>query len=129
MAGKEERMFARQLVIAAAAVLSATAAAAQTHGEWLERAVFAEETAGDLDGAIRIYERLVSAPAVPSEIAALAQSRLADGRRQQALRAAALAAQQTTTPRGLPGRVDAPPETPRATPAAPQPPAEPTRLA
>lgn len=96
-------MIATRFVIAVAAVLWATAATAQTHSEMLERAIFAEETAGDLDGAIRIYEKLLSAPAVPREIAARAQSHLSDGRRrrEQAATAAAIAAQQSSLPRGL----------------------------
>ena len=104
-------MFARLFVIAAASVLSATAVMAQTHGQLLESAIFAEETAGDLDAAIRIYERLVRTPALSPEIAVRARTRLSTARqtRDQALRAEELAAQ-----RGQPGRVDPPqPASPR----------------
>ena len=116
-------MFARHLVIAAASVLCATAATAQTHGQLLERAIFAEDTAGDLNDAIRIYEQLASAPAVSPEIATRARARLSDARRERDLAAAAsaAAAQQTKTQTGLPGQIDPPPTAPRtAPPAAPR---------
>src|SRR5688572_30026481 len=89
-------MLARYLVITAASVLATTAVAAQTHGQLLESAIFAEDTAGDSATALRIYERLANAPSVPSDIAARARTRLA-------------IAQQTRTPTGLPGQVDPPP--------------------
>src|SRR5262245_34904914 len=110
-------MFARHLVIAAASVLCASAATAQTHGQLLERAIFAEDTAGDLNGAIRIYEQLVSAPAVSPEIAARARARLSDARRERDLAAAASAAvaQQSKPQTGLPGQIDPPPAPPRQT--------------
>ena len=61
-------MIATRFVIAAAAVLCATAATAQTHSQLLEKAIFSEETAGDLDAAISIYERLLSTPDVPRRL-------------------------------------------------------------
>jgi hypothetical protein len=113
-------MFARHLVIAAASVLCATAATAQTHGQLLERAIFAEDTAGDLSGAIRIYEQLASAPAVSPEIAARARTRLSDARRERdlAANAAATLADQSKPQTGLPGQIDPPPAAPRTTPPA-----------
>ena len=101
-------MFARHFTIAAVCALSATAVTAQTHGQLLERAIFAETSVGDLDRAIRLYSQLVSAPGVPPDVVARAQSRLPQVRRQrdETLRATALAAQQTGAPRGLPGRID-----------------------
>ena len=103
-------MFARFFIIGAVLLLCAGAVTAQTQGQLLESAIFAEETAGDLDAAIRIYERLVRTPALSPEITTRARSRLSTARqvREQALRAEELAAQ-----RGQPGRVDPPP------PAAP----------
>lgn len=77
-------MTPRLVIAAAAALLCATAAAAQTPSELLEQGIFSQDTAGDLAGAIQIYERLASTPGVPREIAARAQVRLAEGRRRQA---------------------------------------------
>ena len=108
-------MFARDLVIAAASVLCATAVTAQTHGQQLESAIFAEETAGNLDAAIRIYEGLAGAPDVPREIASRARSRLIEARRQRddTIRLMASAADQGRT--GQPGQIDPPPVAPRTT--------------
>ena len=90
-------MIATRFVIAAAAVLCATVATAQTPGQLLEKAIFSEETAGDLDLAISIYERLLSTPDVPREVAARAQAHLSSGRqrREHAATAAALLAQSS----------------------------------
>lgn len=94
-------MIARHLVIAVAGMLLGTAAGvAQTHTELFERAVFAEETAGNLDEAIVLYERLLQSPGVPRELAARAQQRLADGRRRQtqAVRPTSGSAEPSTGP-------------------------------
>jgi hypothetical protein len=108
------RMFAKHFMIAAAITVCSTALTAQTHGQLLERAIFAEETVGDLDAAIRIYGRLVSAPGVPPEVLARSQRRLAEARRQReaTMRATAIAARQSKPPVGLPGRIDSPPQAP-----------------
>jgi hypothetical protein len=92
----------------ALALVCATAAAAQTHAELLEKAIFTEETAGDLPGAIRIYERLLTTPGVSREIAARAQTRLTEGKRRDphaiAPRpAASRAAAQAGSTQGVPG--------------------------
>jgi hypothetical protein len=83
-------MIATRMTIAAVVLALATAAAAQTHAELLEKAIFTDETAGDLPGAIRIYERLVSTPGVSRDIAARAQTRLAESRRRRDQAAVAL---------------------------------------
>ena len=108
-------MFVRSFV-AAASVLSATAVTAQTHGQLLESAIFAEDTAGDRDGAIRIYQRLVSAPAVPPEVASRAWSRLTEARRQrdEAILVMARAAEQGRA--GQAGQIDPPPAAPATRP-------------
>jgi hypothetical protein len=69
-------MTAVRLVVFLVAVVGVIPAAAQTHAERLERAIFTEDTLGDLDGAIGIYQTLVRTPSVPREVAALAQARL-----------------------------------------------------
>jgi hypothetical protein len=76
-------MIATRIAMTALALICATAGAAQTHAELLEKAIFTDETAGDLPGAIRIYERLLTTPGVSREIAARAQTRLAEGRRRR----------------------------------------------
>jgi hypothetical protein len=76
-------MIATRIAIAAVVLACATAAAAQTHAELLEKAIFTDETAGDLPSAIRIYERLLSTPGVTSEITTRAQARLVEGKRRR----------------------------------------------
>ena len=85
-------MIATRIAIAALVLACATAAAAQTHAELLEKAIFTDETAGDLPGAIRIYERLLSTPGVSRDIAARAQTRLAEGKRRRDQAVVSLAA-------------------------------------
>jgi len=85
-------MIATRMAVTALALVCATAAAAQTHAELLEKAIFTDETAGDLPGAIRIYEQLLNTPGVSREIAARAQTRLADSRRRRDQGVMALAA-------------------------------------
>ena len=94
-------MIATRIVITALVLTCATAAAAQTHAELLEKAIFTDETAGDLPGAIRIYERLLSTPGISRDIAARAQTRLAEGRRrrdQAVVSLTALSGTRTTNP-------------------------------
>ena len=88
-------MIATRIAMTALVLVCATAAAAQTHAELLERAIFTDETAGDLPGAIRIYERLLSTPGVSSEIVARAQARLTDGKRRRDQRVVSLTAAHT----------------------------------
>jgi hypothetical protein len=91
-------MIATRMTIAALVLACATAAAAQTHAELLEKAIFTDETAGDLPGAIRIYEQLLNTPGVSREIAARAQTRLTDGKRRRDQRVVAAAAPSAATP-------------------------------
>src|SRR5688572_21499192 len=90
-------MLATRIAITALALVCATAAAAQTHAELLEKAIFTDETAGDLPGAIRIYERLLSTPGVSREVAARAQTRLTDSKRRRDQAVVSLAAVHTTS--------------------------------
>lgn len=76
-------MIATRMTVAALVLACATTAAAQTHAELLEKAIFTDETAGDLPAAIRIYERLLNTPGVSPDIAARARTRLADGKRRR----------------------------------------------
>lgn len=84
-------MIATRLVIAAAAVLCAAAATAQTFSERLEKGIYTEETAGDLDGAARIFEGIVGTPGVPRDIASRAQLRASSIRRRLQVARAAIA--------------------------------------
>ena len=90
-------MIATRIAITALVLACATAAAAQTHAELLEKAIFTDETAGDLPGAIRIYERLLSTPGVSREIAARAQTQLAEGKRRRDQAVVPLAAVHSST--------------------------------
>jgi hypothetical protein len=47
-----------------------------TAGELLEKAIYAEETAGDLDGAIKLYEQVIAEAKTANSAAAKAQYRL-----------------------------------------------------
>lgn len=67
----------RIAVFAAAAALLAVPAAAQTAGELLQKGIYTQDTAGDLDGAIAIYRQIVNSGNSPRDIAAQAQYRLA----------------------------------------------------
>ena len=67
----------------AAAVLGAMLAVAQTQApaqptaaELLQKGIYTQETAGDLDGAIKIYHQIVDSHPIQREIAAQAQYRL-----------------------------------------------------
>jgi tetratricopeptide (TPR) repeat protein len=64
----------------AAAVLAAALAvpgSAQSASELLQKGIYTQETAGDLDGAIQIYRQIVASAPAQHEIAAEAQYRLA----------------------------------------------------
>ncbi len=66
--------------LVASAVLAAALAApglAQSASELLQKGIYTQETAGDLDGAIQIYRQIVGSAPAQHEIAAEAQYRLA----------------------------------------------------
>ncbi len=71
-------MFRRSVwcVPAVIAVLAASAARAQSPAELLEKAIYAEETVGDLDQAIEIYRQVVTDTKAAEAAAAQAQFRL-----------------------------------------------------
>jgi TolA-binding protein len=50
---------------------------AQTASELLQKGIYSQETAGDLDGAIAIYRQIVNSGSSPRDVAAQAQYRLA----------------------------------------------------
>jgi Family of unknown function (DUF6152) len=50
---------------------------AQTASELLQKGIYTQETAGDLDGAIAIYRQIVNSGSSPRDVAAQAQYRLA----------------------------------------------------
>ena len=62
-------------VTLAAALLAALVvpAAAQTPAELLQKGIYAEETAGDLDGALKIFRQITASAPAHSEAAATAQ--------------------------------------------------------
>jgi tetratricopeptide (TPR) repeat protein len=65
----------------AAAVLAAALAvpgSAQSASELLQKGIYTQETAGDLDGAIQIYRQIVASGPAQHEIAAEAQYRMAE---------------------------------------------------
>jgi hypothetical protein len=49
---------------------------AQTAAEKLQKGIYAQDTAGDVDGAITIYRDILKAPQTPRPVAATAQFRL-----------------------------------------------------
>ncbi len=49
---------------------------AQTAAEQLQKGIFAQDTAGDLDGAIAVYREVLKSPQTPRSVAATAQFRL-----------------------------------------------------
>jgi hypothetical protein len=105
-------MTVKCLMLAVVVGLSATLASAQSHSLMFEQAIFAEDTAGDLDGAIRMYERLASTPGAPDEIVRMARERLATVSVRRNQRTQVAAAQQAK-PTGRPGQVDPAPATPQ----------------
>jgi hypothetical protein len=67
----------RTFIAAVAAIfLVAGTAAGETVSELLQRAIYAEETAGDLDGAIKLYRQVVATSVQTRILAAQAQYRL-----------------------------------------------------
>jgi hypothetical protein len=61
----------------AALVVMALPLGAQTASELLQKGIYDQETAGDLDGAIAIYHQIVNSGSSPRDVAAQAQYRLA----------------------------------------------------
>jgi hypothetical protein len=61
----------------AALILMALPLGAQTASELLQKGIYDQETAGDLDGAIAIYHQIVNSGSSPRDVAAQAQYRLA----------------------------------------------------
>ena len=64
--------------IALAALLLALPCVAQTPAELLQKAIYAQETAGDTAGAIQIYRQITANAPLQSPVAAQAQYRIAD---------------------------------------------------
>ena len=60
-----------------ALMLMAFQLSAQTAAELLQKGIYDQETAGDLDGAIAIYHQIVNSGSSPRDVAAQAQYRLA----------------------------------------------------
>jgi hypothetical protein len=65
------------LLAAAMVMVLAGPAAAATPGELLQKAIYTEETVGDLDAAMKLYEQVISEGKSANEAAAQAQFRLA----------------------------------------------------
>ena len=63
--------------VALGAALSALPLPAQSAGEQLQKGIYAQETAGDLDGAIRIYRQVIVSNPAQRVFAAQAQRHLA----------------------------------------------------
>jgi hypothetical protein len=63
---------------AAVVLLLTTPSFAQSVTELLQKGIFAQETAGDLDGAILIYRQIVNSASAQRDIAAQAQYRLTE---------------------------------------------------
>jgi hypothetical protein len=69
----------RRFILPALAVfLCAGTGSAQTPAGLLERGIFLEETAGDLDGAIRVYRQVLAASGLPRDVGLQAETRLAE---------------------------------------------------
>lgn len=79
---------------------------AQTPAQLLEKAIFSEDTAGDVDGAVTLYRRVLAAHDVPRDVAARADERLAASLRRTR---AAEEARQSRQPGPPPPPPPAPP--------------------
>jgi hypothetical protein len=62
--------------LVAAAAIAVTAGYPQTAAELMQKGIYAQETAGDLNGAIAVYRQIVSSGSAPRDLAAQAQYRL-----------------------------------------------------
>ncbi len=77
-------MFLRFVTVAMLALsLLATAGSAQTAAELLQKGIYTQETAGDLDAAIQIYRQVIRSAGNQRALAAQAQYRLAQCLRQK----------------------------------------------
>jgi tetratricopeptide (TPR) repeat protein len=77
-------MFLRFVTVAMLGLsLLATAGSAQTAAELLQKGIYSQETAGDLDAAIQIYRQVIASAGTPRPLAAQAQYRLAQCLRQK----------------------------------------------
>src|ERR1035438_6323770 len=72
-----------------AAMFSAATAGAQSGADLLQKGIYAQETLGDLDGAIRIYRQVTGSATAPKQLAAQAQYQLVLCMLQKGDRAAA----------------------------------------
>jgi tetratricopeptide (TPR) repeat protein len=70
------KSFAMAIVGAMLAAAQTPAQTEPTAAELLQKGIYAQETAGDLDGAIKIYRQIVDSHPIQREIAAQAQYRL-----------------------------------------------------
>jgi hypothetical protein len=70
-------MFIRFATVAMLALsLLATAGSAQTAAQLLQKGIYAQQTAGDVDGAIKIYQQVIGMAGVDHAIAARAQMQI-----------------------------------------------------
>jgi hypothetical protein len=76
-------MKARLACMALALLLAGSAAAAQSVAALLQKGIYAHETVGDLDAAIRLYEQVIASAPAGSDLAAQAQRRLVAARAQR----------------------------------------------
>src|SRR5262245_44422184 len=67
----------KNILLVAVMALIALPATAQTAAEQLQRAIFAQDSQGNLDAAITIYRQLAYSGLIPRDVAAQAQYRLA----------------------------------------------------
>jgi hypothetical protein len=74
---EKQVMFIRFVVVAMlAASLLPTAGSAQTAAELLQKGIYTQQTAGDMDGAIKIFQQVVAMPGADRATAARAQMQL-----------------------------------------------------
>jgi hypothetical protein len=70
-------MFIRFVAVAMLALsLLATASSAQTAAELLQKGIYTQQTAGDVDGAVKIYQQVIGMAGVDHAIAARAQMQI-----------------------------------------------------
>ena len=91
------RIVAAMLLITALAVASE----AQSFSQLLQQAIYTQDTVGDLDTAIKLYQQIVSTAPATSEVRRQAQRRLLDA--TEARRRAALQVSQSTFVPGASG--------------------------
>src|SRR2546422_5842751 len=76
----EAGLMSAKSILGAAAIylISASPCPAQTVAELLQKGVYTQEAVGDLDGAIRIYRQVLTAPSARRAAAAQAQGRIVE---------------------------------------------------